>query len=62
MQAENGNDRKEQTMRVEPSASINAHDRQEVNNLLEWRKRKKKAKKKTQNADFAVILEKTLKK
>lgn len=49
-------------MRVEPSASINAHDRQEVNNLLEWRKRKKKAKKKTQNEDFAVILEKTLKK
>lgn len=45
-------------MRVEPVTPICDHDRQEINNLLEWRKRlKKKKKKKEKEKSFEKILD-----
>lgn len=60
MQVASGKDRKVKvrTMRVEPVTPICDHDRQEINNLLEWRKRlKKKKKKEEKEKSFEKVLD-----
>jgi hypothetical protein len=45
-------------MRVEPVTPICDHDRQEISNLLEWRKRKKKEEK---EKSFEKVLDNAIK-
>lgn len=45
-------------MRVEPVTPICDHDRQEINNLLEWRKRLKKKK---EEKSFEKVLDNVIK-